>query len=117
DVAQEQAAFPSSNLSGLNNFGGAVMLYDPMAHTVQLRMSLFNFNNPFSNSHFHVGARGVSGGTTVGLGTNANAGGYTNTNGFISGTFDIPMGTTDRATLLTEGIYLNFHSTTFPSGE
>ncbi|MDO8542749.1 MAG: CHRD domain-containing protein [Opitutaceae bacterium] len=119
DVAQKQAAFPNATgLAALNDFGGAVMLYDPAAHTMRLRMSLFNFNNTFSNSHFHVGAPGVSGGTTVSLGNNANAGGYNNTNGYIAGTFDIPMGTTDPITLLTGGMYLNFHSAgTFSSGE
>jgi hypothetical protein len=117
DVAQEQAAFPNVNLSGLNDFGAAVMLYDPMTHTVRLRMSLFNFNNTFNNSHFHVGAPGVSGGTTVNLGNNANAGNYSNANGFIAGSFDGPMGTTDPITLLTGGMYLNFHSTTFTGGE
>lgn len=117
DVPQEQAAFPNVNLGGLNDFGGAVMQYNPATHSVRLRLSLFNFNNAFSNSHFHVGARGVSGPVSVSLGTNANAGGYTSANGHISGTFDIPMGTLDPAVLLTGGTYLNFHSTTFSGGE
>lgn len=117
DVAQEQAAFPNVNLSGLNDFGGAIMLYDPAAHSIRLRLSLFNFNNTFSNSHFHTGAPGVSGGVAVGLGNNANAGGFNNTNGHIAGTFDIPMGATDPIALLTGGTYLNFHSTTFSGGE
>lgn len=117
DVAQEQAAFPNVNLSGLNDFGGAIMLYDPATHTMRLRMSLFNFNNTFSNSHFHTGAPGVSGGVAVALGNNPNAGGYTNTNGHISGTFDIPMGTADPLALLGGNLYLNFHSTQFSGGE
>lgn len=117
DVAQEQAAFPNVNLSSLNDFGGAIMFYDPVAHTVRLRLSLFNFNNTFSNSHFHTGAPGVSGGVAVGLGNNPNAGGFNNTNGYIAGTFDMAMGTTDPIALLTGGTYLNFHSTTFSGGE
>lgn len=119
DVAQEQAAFPNVNLAGANlhDFGGAVMLYDPAAHTVRLRLSIYNFNNPFSNSHFHEGAPGVSGPVRVNLGNNANAGGYNTANGHISGTFDISMGTTDPFALLSGQIYLNFHSTAFPGGE
>lgn len=117
DVAQEQAAFPAVNLSGLNDFGAAVMYYNPATHSVRLRMSLFNFNNTFSNSHFHVGAPGVSGPVAVNLGNNANAGGYTSANGHISGSFDIPMGNADPVALLAGNLYLNIHSTAFAGGE
>jgi len=117
DVAQEQAAFPNVNFSALNDFGAAVMYYNPATHSVRLRMSLFNFNNPFSNSHFHVGAPGVSGPVSVNLGNNANAGGYTSANGHISGSFDIPMGNADPIALLSGNLYLNFHSTAFAGGE
>lgn len=116
-VAQEQAAFPNANLSGLNDFGAAVMLYNPATNTISLRMSLFNFNNPFSNSHFHEGALGVNGPVRVGLGTNPNGGHYSNANGHISGSADIAMTGADPILLLTGGLYLNFHSTTFPGGE
>jgi hypothetical protein len=117
DVAQEQAAFPTTNLSGLNDFGGAVMMYDPVTHSIRLRLSLYNFNNTFSNSHFHAGAPGVSGPVVVGLGTNANAGNYNSSNGFIAGSADIPMTGADPIALLTGGLYLNFHSSAFPGGE
>jgi hypothetical protein len=117
DVAQEQAAFPNSNLSALNDFGGAVMFYDPATHSVRLRMSLYNFNNTFSNSHFHAEAPGRSGPVVVNLGNNASAGGYSSANGHISGSFDIPMTGSDPIALLTGGLYLNFHSTAFPPGE
>jgi hypothetical protein len=117
DVAQEQAAFPTTNLSGLNDFGGAVMFFDPATNTVRVRLSLFNFTNTFNNSHFHTGAPGVSGPVSLTLGNNANAGGYNNTNGFISGSFDLPIGTLDPIALLTGGTYVNFHSTTFAGGE
>jgi hypothetical protein len=59
----------------------------------------------------------VSGPVVVPLGNNANAGGYNTTNGFISGTFDIPMTGADMISILSGGTYLNFHSTTFPNGE
>lgn len=122
DVAQEQAAFPTANLAGLNDSGGAVMFYDPSTNMVRLRLSLFNFNNPFSNSHFHAGVPGQSGPVVVNLGNNANTGGYSNTNGFISGTFDVPMvsgsgAAIDPIALLKGDLYLNFHSTAFPGGE
>ncbi|MEO5959651.1 MAG: CHRD domain-containing protein [Opitutaceae bacterium] len=115
-VAQEQAAQPQLNLAGLNDFGGAVMFYDPVANRVSLRLSIYNFNNTFNNSHYHEGAPGVSGGVVTNLGNNSNAGGYTTANGHISGTFDIPY-TGDPIKLLTGGAYLNFHSSTFGPGE
>lgn len=117
DVAQEQAAFPAVNLAGLNDSGGAIMLYDPVTHSVRLRLSLFNFNNTLNNSHYHAQIPGQSGPVVVNLGNNATAGGYTNANGHISGTFDIPMTGADPISLLTGGLYLNFHSTTFTGGE
>lgn len=117
DVAQEQAAFPNVNLSGLNDFGGAIMFYDPAAHTIRLRMSLYNFNNTFTNSHFHAEIPGRSGPVVLNLGNNANAGGYSNANGHITGSFDIPAGNIDPFSLLQGGLYLNFHSSAFSGGE
>jgi hypothetical protein len=118
DVGQEQAAFPAVNLAGANlsDFGAAVMSYNPGTNRVNLRISVYNFRNQLSNSHFHEGAPAVSGPVVVNLGNNANAGGYTNTNGHISGSFDLPY-TGDPVKLLTGGAYLNFHSTTFAGGE
>lgn len=115
-VAQEQAAFPATNLSGLNDFGAAVMSYNPGTNRISLRLSVYNFRNTLNNSHYHEGAPGVSGPVVTNLGNNANAGGYTSANGFIDGSFDIPY-TGDPVKLLTGGAYLNFHSTTFGSGE
>lgn len=117
DVAQEQAAFPAVNLAGLNDFGGAIMYYDPAAHTIRLRLSLYNFNNTFNNSHFHAEIPGRSGPVVLNLGNNANAGGYSSANGHIAGTFDIPAGGLDPYALLVGGLYLNFHSVTFGGGE
>jgi hypothetical protein len=118
DVAQEQAAFPAVNLTGANlaDFGAAVMSYNPGTNRVALRVSVYNFRNTLNNSHYHEGAPGVSGAVVLNLGNNANAGGYTNANGFISGNFDLPY-TGDPIKLLTGGAYLNFHSTTFAGGE
>jgi hypothetical protein len=117
-VAQEQAAMPAqaAALAPLTDFGGAVMVYDPTTNRISLRSSVYNFTNTMNNSHFHEGAPGISGGVVHGLGTNPNAGIYTNTSGAIQGTFDGPyLG--DVIKLLTGGAYLNYHSTTFGGGE
>jgi hypothetical protein len=116
DTAQEQAAFPSVNLAGVANFGGAVAIFDPVAKRISLRTSLFNFTNPFTNSHIHTGAPGVSGPVSTQLGNNANAGAYSNVDGFISGAHDIPYAG-DTVALLTGGTYLNYHSQTFAGGQ
>jgi hypothetical protein len=117
DVAQEAAAMPNVNFAGLNDFGGAVMIYDPATNRLSLRSSIYNFNNTFNNSHFHVGAPGVSGGVTHNLGNNPNAGIYSNTSGAIQGSFDgLFLG--DPLALLRGGMYLNYHSAgTFSGGE
>ncbi len=116
DVAQEQAAFPAVNLSGVNNFGAAVMLYNPATNQISIRHSLFNFSSTFTNSHIHTGARGVSGGVNTQLGANANAGAYSSANGFIDGAHDITFGG-DPLVLLAGGTYLNYHSQAFTGGQ
>lgn len=124
DVAQEQAALPTPSLAGLNDFGGAVMFYNPVTNTTSLRMSLFNFLNSFTNSHFHSGAPGVPGPVVVDLGRSATAGNYVNPSpGYISGSVDNLVMVSANGTpidpfaLLTGGLYLNFHSATFAGGE
>jgi hypothetical protein len=117
DVAQEQAAFPAVNLSALNDFGGAVALYDPMANTISIRASLFNFRNVFTNSHIHEGAPGVSGPVRTQLGTSATAGAYSSASGHISGAHESIAFVGDPFVLLAGGMYLNYHSATFTGGE
>ena len=116
DTAQEQLAAPTPVLTGVNNFGGAVLLYNPMANTISIRHSLFLFTNTFSNSHIHEGAVGVSGPVRTGIGNNATTNGYTSANGHISGTHDLAF-VGDPVVLLTGGMYLNYHSTTFAGGQ
>lgn len=117
DVAQEAAAFPALNFTGVNNFGGAVVIFDPAANTVALRHSLFNYSSTFTNSHFHTGAPGVSGPVNTQLGTNANAGAYNSANGHISGNHDtMPYGG-NPVELLTGLNYLNYHSQAFAGGQ
>ncbi|MBI5768569.1 MAG: CHRD domain-containing protein [Verrucomicrobia bacterium] len=123
DNAQERAAFPTTTFNATaQSYGGAVMSYNPGTNTIRLRLSLFNFTNTLSNSHFHAGAPAVSGAVVVNLGNNANTtfangGSYTTANGFIHGVFDIPMTGVDPVGLLTGQTYLNFHSTAFTGGE
>ena len=116
DVAQEQAAFPATTITS-NPSGAAVMWFDPGTNRVSLRLSLYNFTNPFTNSHYHEAAPGVSGSVVVGLGA-GTAAGYTNHgNGHWTGSFDISYTGGDPIRLLTGGAYLNFHSGVFPNGE
>lgn len=115
-VAQEAAANPTLNFSAVNDFGGAIVIYNPATNQISLRSSVYNFTNTFNNSHFHEAAPGVSGGVVHNLGNNPNAGIYNNTNGVIQGSFDGPyLG--DPLKLITGGAYLNYHSTTFGGGE
>jgi hypothetical protein len=123
-IAQEAAANPTLNFSGLNDFGGAIVLYNPATNRISLRLSIFNYNNTFTNSHFHENPPGVSGSVVVPLGTNPTQNGYTNPSpGYISGTFDMPYVNTaatpvaDPYKLITGGAYLNFHSNAFSGGE
>jgi hypothetical protein len=117
DVAQEAAAMPTQNFAGLNDFGGAVMVYNPSTNQISLRSSIYNFNNTFNNSHFHVGAPGVSGGVVHNLGNNPNQGIYSNVSGAIQGSFDGAF-LGDPIALLSGGTYLNYHSAgTFSGGE
>ncbi len=117
DVAQEQAAFPAVNLSGLQNFGGVLLVYEPADNRISLRASLFNFRNTFTNSHIHEGAPGVSGPVRTSLGNNANAGGYSSANGLISGRHEHLAFVGDPLVLLAGRMYLNYHSATFTGGE
>ena len=116
-VAQEQAAFPAVTLTGNSNaFGSAVMTYDPGTNKVNLRISVYNFPNTLTASHYHEGAPGVSGAVVqnLGAGTVAN---YVRDGNMITGTFlNLTYGG-DPVKLLTGGAYLNFHSNVFSGGE
>ena len=116
DVAQEAAAFPALNFSGVNNFGAAVLSYDPGAGTISIRHSLYLFSSVFTNSHIHEGAPGAGGPARTQLGTSATAGAYNSANGHISGSHDIPY-VGDPLLLLTGGTYLNYHSQAFTGGQ
>jgi hypothetical protein len=116
-VAQEQAAFPAVALTGNSNaFGAAVMTYDPGTNIVNLRISVYNFTNTLTLSHYHEGAPGVSGPVVQNLGAQTVAN-YVRDGNMITGTFlNLTYGG-DPVRLLTGGAYLNFHSNVFGSGE
>jgi hypothetical protein len=117
DVPQERAAFPANaNLASAAGFGAAVMTYDPGLNKVNLRISVFNYNNTLTNSHYHEQAPGASGPvvTNLGAGTVAN---YAITGNQINGTFLNLTYAGDPIKLLTGGAYLNFHSNVNGAGE
>ncbi len=120
DVAQEALPNPTLNFSAVNNFGGAVLLYDPTANTVTIRHSLYNFTSTFTNSHIHTGAPNVNGAVNTALGNSATAGSYNSNNGHISGNHDaVTYSATlaDITALLSGGTYLNYHSQAFAGGQ
>lgn len=115
DVAQEQAAFPNNTYSS-DAYGAAVMLYDVANNRLDLRISLYQFANTLTNSHFHGGPPGVSGPVVTGLG-GGTATNYVRVGNWITGTFDDLAYAGDPIQLLTGGTYLNFHSNVYPGGE
>ncbi|MBL9200244.1 MAG: CHRD domain-containing protein [Opitutaceae bacterium] len=124
DVAQEQAAMPAANLAGITTFGGAVVIYDPVANTVALRHTLFNYTSTLTNAHIHIGAPGVSGGVITQLFQGALASNFSATTGFITASHEpapfVPADNQQLArirALLSGGCYLNYHSQAFPNGQ
>ncbi len=120
DVAQEALPNPTVNYSAVNNFGGAVLLFDPTANTVTVRHSLYNFTSTFTNSHIHTGAPNVNGPVNTGLGNSPIAGSYNSDNGHISGNHNaVAYSATlaDITALLNGGTYLNYHSQAFGGGQ
>lgn len=112
-VAQEQAAFPATTITS-NAGGGAVMVYDPGTNRINLRISLYNWTNTLTASHYHEAAPGVSGPVVTNLGAAAV---YTISGTNVTGTFLNLAYTGDPIKLLTGGAYLNFHSNVYGSGE
>ncbi|HKB89895.1 MAG TPA: CHRD domain-containing protein, partial [Opitutaceae bacterium] len=95
-------------------FGAAIINYNPGNNHVSLTISLYNFSNTLTASHFHEGAVGVAGPVVHGLGAEAV---YTRNGNFIGGTFSNMTYTGNPITLLTGGAYLNFHSNIYGGGE
>jgi hypothetical protein len=106
---QEVATTPVAS----NAFGGALISYDPGTNRLLLQVTLFNFTNTLTASHFHEAAAGTNGPVVTNLG---GASAYTVSGGFIQKSFDITYGG-DPIKLLTAGAYLNFHSNVYGGGE
>lgn len=117
DLAQEQLPNPTINYAGVINFGGAAAIYDPVANTISIRHSLFNFTSTFANSHIHTGGTTVNGPVNTQLGNNPAAGAYNSANGHISGTHDAVPYAGNPVELLTGQNYLNYHSQAFAGGQ
>ena len=115
NVAQERAAFPAATITS-DAFGAAVISYDPGTNRVNLRVSLYNYQNTLTASHVHEGGPGVSGPVATGLGAGTVAG-YVREGNAITGTFLNLAYAGDPVKLLTGGAYLNFHSNVYGSGE
>ena len=108
NAAQENPATASTAT------GSAVMLYDVGANTFDLFVTLTGFTNTLSLSHVHEAAVGVNGPVVTNLGAEAV---YVRTGTTITGTFRNLAHGGDKLKLLQNGAYLNFHSSTNPSGE
>ena len=114
-VAQEQATTTTTTITS-NAFGAAVMTYDPGTNKINLRISLYNFANTFTNSHYHEAAPGVNGPVVTGLGAGTVAN-YVREGNNYAGTFLNLTYAGDPVKLLTGGAYLNFHSNIYAGGE
>jgi hypothetical protein len=114
DVAQAQATVTNGSTINSSAKGAAIAWFDPATNKVTLRVSLYNFANTFSNSHFHEAAAGTSGSVVMGIG---GASAYSNGgSGFYNGSFELTYAG-DPIKLLTGGAYFNAHSNLYPAGE
>jgi len=93
--------------------GHAVMKYDTTTNTFDLTVTLRSFSETVTNSHFHQAPVGVSGGVVHGIG---GEGVYTRHQNNLKLSLKDQVYLGDPAALLTGGVYLNFHTATFPPG-
>lgn len=116
--AQEIAAAPIVS----NAFGAAIMSYNPGTNRIDLQVTLYNFANTLTLSHYHEAPVGVNGPVVTNLG---GAVAYKVTDRYITQVFSnldygaqAPAATpADPIRLLTGGAYLNFHSNVYGGGE
>ena len=107
DGAQEST--PTSSPAS----GEAVMRYDFEANTFDLEVRLKNFTETLNASHIHRGLIGVSGPVVQGLGGEAE---YQRSGNRLRLRLRDQPFVGDPVELLTGGLYLNFHTPTFPGG-
>jgi CHRD domain len=110
---------PATRQSGVSLASGAAyILYDPGLNTLNTRVSLYNFTNTLTVSHYHEDPPNISGPVVDSFGGAAvyviNGG---NVNQVFNQTYTGGANTGNPITLLTGGSYVNFHSNIYPSGE
>ena len=105
---------PATRTSGVSlAWGAAYILYDPGLNKVTTRISLYNFTNTLTLSHYHEDPPGVSGPVVLSFG---GASAYVQNGNNYNQVF-VQTYTGNPVTLLTGGAYINFHSNVYPSGE
>lgn len=101
-----------SNASGAT--GWAAITYNPGTKMISTLIAIEDFPNLITGSHYHTAPAGVNAGVTLGLGPEAS---YVRVGDDLAGEFLNLVWPGDSLPLLTEGVYLNIHSTVFPGGE
>jgi hypothetical protein len=105
---------PATRTSGVSpGSGAAYILYDPSTNTVNTRISIYNFTNTLTASHYHEDPVGLSGPVVLNFGSGAA---YVQNGATLSQVFNQTY-SGNPVTLLTNGAYINFHSTVYPAGE
>lgn len=105
---------PATRKSGVSlASGGAYILYDPSTNTATTRISLFNFTNTLTLSHYHEALPGISGPVVLSFG---GAAVYAQNGSTFNQVF-VQTYSGNPLTLLTNGAYVNFHSNIYPAGE
>ena len=94
--------------------GFAVLLYDVATNRFDLAITINSLTNTISASHIHEAAPGVAGPVVTNLGGEAA---YARSGDSLTATFSNMTHNGNPLTLLTNGAYLNFHSSTYPGGE
>jgi hypothetical protein len=113
-VVTSAAEIPATRTSGVSNaFGAALINYNATTNTTTTRISLYNFTNTLTLSHYHEDPPGVSGPVVLSFG---GAAVYVVNGTQFSQVFTQTY-TGHPMTLLTGGAYINFHSNVYPSGE
>lgn len=95
-------------------YGAALIEYQPGTNRITTRLHVYNFTNTLTNSHYHEGVAGVSGGVVHGLG---GASVYTQTGTAYAALFANQTYGGDPVKLLSGGAYLNVHSNVYAPGE
>lgn len=98
--------------------GVTLATYHPRRNTIDLSITLMNFDNTLVASHIHEAPPGVNGGIVVGLGSEDDA--YERDGSFLEAEFrnliyDPDNG--DPLELMKGNAYVNFHTPEFPGGE